>query len=30
MRFRDWPILFISLLVLASAVSVGRLRRGNG
>jgi apolipoprotein N-acyltransferase len=28
MYFRDWLIVFISLLVLASAVSVGRLRRG--
>jgi hypothetical protein len=28
MHFRDWLIVFISLLVLASAVSVGRLRRG--
>jgi apolipoprotein N-acyltransferase len=27
MRLRDWPIIFLSLLVLASAVSAGRLRR---
>lgn len=30
MRFGDWPSIFFSLLVLASAVSVGRLRRGSG
>jgi apolipoprotein N-acyltransferase len=28
MRFGDWPILFLSLLILAAAVSKARLRRG--
>jgi apolipoprotein N-acyltransferase len=29
-RFGDWPIIFLSLLVLAAAVSHARLRRGRG